>query len=66
MATVVASVETDIEGRSLWRDARSRLLRNRAAVVAAILLAIIALLAILAPYLSPHAYDQIRSEEHTS
>ena len=59
MATVVASVETDIEGRSLWRDARSRLLRNRAAVVAAILLAIIALLAILAPYLSPHAYDQI-------
>ena len=49
----------EIEGRSLWRDARDRLLRNRAAVGAMILLAIIALLAIFAPWLSPHPYDEI-------
>lgn len=49
----------EIEGRSLWRDARDRLLRNRAAVGAMILLSIIALLAIFAPWLSPHPYDEI-------
>jgi oligopeptide transport system permease protein len=63
MATIVAPAPgpapLEIEGRSLWRDARIRLLRNKAAVAALIILAIIALLAILAPYLSQHAYDQI-------
>jgi oligopeptide transport system permease protein len=49
----------EVEGRSLWADARRRLLRNKAAVVSMILLAIIALMAILAPLLSPHAYDEV-------
>jgi len=49
----------EVEGRSLWRDARDRLLRNRAAVGAMILLSVIALLAIFAPWLSPHPYDEI-------
>jgi oligopeptide transport system permease protein len=49
----------EVEGRSLWADARRRLLRNRAAVVSMVLLAIIALMAILAPLLSPHAYDEV-------
>ena len=49
----------EIEGRSLWQDARDRLLRNRAAVVSMIVLGIVALMAVLAPWLSPHPYDEI-------
>jgi oligopeptide transport system permease protein len=48
-----------IEGRSLWQDARRRLFRNRAAVVSMVILTIIALLALFAPLLSPHPYDEI-------
>lgn len=49
----------EIRGRSLWQDAGRRLLRNRAAVVSMIVLAVIAALALLAPWLSPHPYDEI-------
>lgn len=49
----------EIEGRSLWQDARRRLMQNRAAVVSIVVLAVIALLALLAPLLSPHAYDEV-------
>ena len=49
----------EVAGRSLWQDAWRRLLRNRAAVVSAVILGIIALLAIFAPYLSPHSYDDV-------
>jgi oligopeptide transport system permease protein len=49
----------EIEGRSLWQDARRRLFRNKAAVVSMVVLAIIAMLALLAPWLSPHAYDEV-------
>jgi oligopeptide transport system permease protein len=46
-----------VVGRSLWQDARRRLFRNKAAVVSMVLLSIIALLAIFAPYLSEYPYD---------
>jgi len=46
-------------GRSLWQDARARLLRNRAAVTAIALLSLISLLVIAAPWLSPHEFDAI-------
>ena len=49
----------EVQGRSLWQDARRRLLRNKAAVASMIVLAVIAALALLAPWLSPHAYDEI-------
>jgi oligopeptide transport system permease protein len=49
----------ELKGRSLWLDARSRLLRNRAAVAGMAILALIAVLAVLAPLLSPYAYDEI-------
>ena len=55
---VLADV-AEVQGRSLWQDARRRLLRNRAAVVSTVVLAIIAALALFAPWLSPHAYDEI-------
>ena len=60
----MTAVETDvmtgvatIRGRSLWEDARRRLFRNRAAMASFVILAVIALMALLAPYLSQYAYD---------
>lgn len=47
-----------VKGRSLWQDARRRLFHNKAAVISMILLGIIVILAILAPYLSPWPYDE--------
>ena len=49
----------ELKGRSLWLDARARLLRNRAAVAGMIVLGLIAVLAVLAPLLSPYAYDEV-------
>lgn len=47
-----------VKGRSLWQDAMRRLMHNRAAVASMVLLALIVVLAILAPYLSPWAFDE--------
>jgi oligopeptide transport system permease protein len=52
----------EVHGRSLWADARRRLLHNKAAVAGMIVLAIVALLSILAPYLSPFEYDEVDFE----
>jgi oligopeptide transport system permease protein len=49
----------EVKGRSLWQDALARLLRNKAAVVSMVLLGIIAVMAVFAPLLSPHPYDEI-------
>jgi oligopeptide transport system permease protein len=46
-------------GRSLWDDARRRLLRNRAAMAGAAVLALLVVAAIVGPYLSPFAYDEV-------
>jgi oligopeptide transport system permease protein len=54
-----SGIVEEVKGRSLWADAMRRLLRNKAAVVSAALLAIIALSAIFAPVLSPHPYDEV-------
>ena len=51
--------QVEIEGRSLWQDARIRLFRNKAAVASMVILGIIAALALVAPWLSPHPYDEI-------
>ena len=47
-----------VKGRSLWIDARRRLFRNKAAVASMIILGIITLMAIFAPFLSPYAFDE--------
>ena len=47
-----------VKGRSLWQDALRRLMRNKAAVASMVLLAVITLLAVVAPLLSPWAYDE--------
>jgi len=61
MTNLPVTLETEIAplGRSLWQDARRRLFKNRAAVASLIILSIILLLAIFAPFLSPHPYDEI-------
>jgi oligopeptide transport system permease protein len=43
----------------LWADAWRRLRGNRAALVAAALLAVVALLALVGPALSPHPFDEL-------
>jgi oligopeptide transport system permease protein len=44
--------------RTLWRDAFDRLIANRLAMVGGVLIVVIALLAILAPVISPYDYAQ--------
>lgn len=46
-----------VKGRSLWQDARRRLFHNKAAVASMIFLAVIVVMAVFAPYLSPWAFD---------
>ncbi len=46
-----------IDGRSLWADARRRFLRNKAALISLGVLALIALVCIIGPWVLPHAYD---------
>ena len=43
--------------RSPWLDARQRFMRNRAALVSLVILMLIALVCLVGPWLSPHAYD---------
>ena len=50
-------------GRSLWDDARRRLLRNRAAVASMILLAALLLAAVIGPWLLPYRYDEINKND---
>jgi oligopeptide transport system permease protein len=52
-----------LKGRSLWDDARRRLLRNRAAVASMILLALLVLAAIVGPLVAPFPYDQINKAD---
>jgi oligopeptide transport system permease protein len=55
-AGAVAQAEL-IDGRSLWADARRRFLRNKAAVVSAGVLALVALVCVIGPWVLPHAFD---------
>lgn len=51
------SEQLDIEGRSLWQDARRRFMHNRAAIFSLCVLFLITLFVIFAPMLSPFLYD---------
>ena len=51
--------DAEVQGRSLWADARRRLFRNRAALVSIVVLAIITLMAVFASFLSPHPFDEV-------
>jgi oligopeptide transport system permease protein len=49
----------DVKGRSLWVDARRRLMGNKAAVAGLVVLSLVAVLAVFGPFVSPYAYNYI-------
>jgi len=58
----VLPVETmtgPISGRSLWAEARGRLIRNRAALTSIIVLALIAIACIFGPFFTGHPFDRV-------
>lgn len=58
-STSSTDADTPAKGRSLWDDARDRLLANKAAVASLIVLATIAMISVLGPILSPHPFDKV-------
>lgn len=48
-----------VTGRSLWAEARGRLIRNRAALTSIIVLALIALTCVFGPFFTGHPFDQV-------
>ncbi len=52
-----------VKGRSLWDDARRRLMRNRAAVTSMIVLIVLVTAAIVGPYLTPYSYQAINKND---
>lgn len=51
------SENLEIEGRSLWQDARSRFFCNKAAMVSLVILGLITLAVIFGPMVSQYAFD---------
>jgi len=51
--------DATVKGRSLWQDAWRRLLANRAAVAAGVVLAAIGAACVVGPWLTPYAIDEI-------
>jgi oligopeptide transport system permease protein len=56
-ATLAPMLERAVAGRSPWQDARTRFLRNKAAVVSLMLLALITVACIVGPWLLPNQFD---------
>ena len=59
MNAVTPPVDVAPAGRSPWRDARLRFLRNRAAVASLVVLAVIATACVFGPMLLPNAFDSV-------
>jgi oligopeptide transport system permease protein len=57
--TDIAVTAAPVAGRSLWADAWSRLKANRAAVISAFYLAIVAIACIVGPWFTPHEFTTI-------
>ncbi|WP_293858358.1 ABC transporter permease subunit [uncultured Alsobacter sp.] len=59
--TVAAALSTSapVKGRSLWADARTRLVRNRAALASIVVLTFVAIACIVGPLVTGHDYDQV-------
>ncbi|WP_182629830.1 oligopeptide ABC transporter permease OppC [Pantoea hericii] len=51
------SEKLEVEGRSLWQDARRRFIHNRAALISLLVLLVITLFVIFAPMLAHFTYD---------
>ena len=57
--TGAAAPPREIQGRSLWQDARRRLFANKAAVTSMVILSIVAFLSVVMPFVWPHQFDQV-------
>jgi oligopeptide transport system permease protein len=55
----VLPIMEPVSGRSLWADARRRLVRNKAAVASMAALALIALACLFGPLVTGHPYDRV-------
>jgi oligopeptide transport system permease protein len=55
--TEAAAAAVEEKGRSLWIDALQRLRRNRAAVTAAVILAVMTVMVIIGPWFSSYDFD---------
>ncbi|WP_201830204.1 ABC transporter permease subunit [Microvirga zambiensis] len=55
----IETVTGPITGRSLWAEARGRLVRNRAALTSIIVLALIALACVFGPFFTGHPFDRV-------
>ncbi len=51
--------ESEVQGRSLWADARHRFLRNKAAMTGLVVLTLVVLFSIAGPWISPWNYEDI-------
>lgn len=58
-----AKAMENVAGRSLWDDARRRLLANKAAVAGMIILGILVVAAIVGPFLLPYTYDGVTKSD---
>jgi len=52
-----------VKGRSLWDDARRRLLSNPAAAASLVLLTVLVLAALVGPFLTPFSYGHINKDD---
>ncbi len=62
----VATLQETTKGRSLWVDALYRLVRNRAAMVGGIVIILLILTAIFAPFIAPRDYDDATLMDNNS
>jgi oligopeptide transport system permease protein len=62
-AAGLALASPAVKGRSLWDDARRRLLRNRGAVTGLAILGLLVAAAAIGPYLVPYGYDQVNKAD---
>ena len=53
------SGDSTTSGRSLWADARTRFIRNKAAITSLVILALIVLFSFVGPYFAVWTYEQI-------
>jgi oligopeptide transport system permease protein len=62
-AVGLSGVSRALKGRSLWDDARRRLMRNRAAVAGMAVLALLVMAAIVGPHLTGYRYDEVNKTD---
>ncbi|WP_457093221.1 ABC transporter permease subunit [Microvirga sp. P5_D2] len=55
----IETMSGPVTGRSLWAEARGRLVRNRAAITSIVVLSLVALACIFGPFFTGHPFDRV-------